>query len=56
MAGAPATGKLSKTWSRGGRERVAEEQAAHRVCSWTVQNVMRGVRRRCMRDPRFYHF
>ena len=25
------------------RQRVAKERAAQRVCSWTVQNEMRGV-------------
>ena len=25
------------------RQRVAKEQAAQRVCNWTVQNEMRGV-------------
>ena len=25
------------------RQRVAKEQAVYRVCSWTVQNEMRGV-------------
>ena len=35
------------------RQRVAKEQAAQRVRSWTVQNEMRGIRRRCIMDPRF---
>ena len=28
------------------RQRVAKDRAAQRVCSWTVQNEMRGVLRR----------
>ena len=35
------------------RQRVAKERAAKRVRSWTVQNEMRGVRKRCKKDSRF---
>ena len=35
--GAPEAG------TRGRREKVAKDRAAKRVCSWTVQNEMRGV-------------
>ena len=41
---APEAGQLSSVWTRG--RRVAKERTAQRVCSWTVQNEMRGVLRR----------
>ena len=42
--GAPEAGQFPRAWtSRRERQRVAKEQAAQRVRSWTVQNEMRGV-------------
>ena len=43
--GAPGAGQLHKAWTGDckKRERVAKELAAQIVCSWTVQNEMRGV-------------
>ena len=35
------------------KQRVTKEQATPRVRSWTVQNEMRGVRRRCNKSSRF---
>ena len=32
------------------RQQMAKERAAQRVRSWTVQNEMRGVRKRCRKD------
>ena len=43
--GAPEAGQLPKAWTGDckERERVAKERAGQIVCSWTVQNKMRGV-------------
>ena len=38
------------------RQQISKERAAQRVCSWTVQNEMRGVRKRCRKDSRFCQF
>ena len=38
---APEARQFSRAWARG--HRVAKEQAAQRVRSWSVQNEMRGV-------------
>ena len=35
------------------RQKIAKEQAAQTVHSWTVQDQMRGVRRRCRKNSRF---
>ena len=32
------------------RQKIAKERATQRVRSWTVQNEMRGVRKRCRKD------
>ena len=34
-------------------QQIAKEQATQRVRSWTVQNEMRGGRKRCRKDSRF---
>ena len=36
------------------RQKIAKERATQRVRSWTVQNEMRGLRKRCSKDSRFY--
>ena len=42
--GAPEAGQLPRACTKVvERQRVAKEQAAQRICSWTVQNEMRGV-------------
>ena len=38
------------------RQQIAKERARHRVLSWTVQNEIRGVRKRCWKDYRFCQF
>ena len=35
------------------RQKIAKERATQRFRSWTVQNEMRGVRKRCRKDSRF---
>ena len=45
--GAPKAGQFPRAWAIDcKRQRVAKEQAAQRVRSWTVQNEMRGALRR----------
>ena len=38
------------------RQKIAEERATQRVRSWTAQNEMRGVRKRCRKDSRSCQF
>ena len=35
------------------RQQIDKERATQRVRSWTVQNEMRAVRKRCRKDSRF---
>ena len=35
------------------RQKIAKERATQRIRRWTVQNEMRGVRKRCSKDSRF---
>ena len=49
--GAPEAEQLPRVWTRSGRESPKSER--RRIRSWTVQNEMRGVRRRCSNDSRF---
>ena len=46
--GASEAGQLPKAWTRDckERERVAKERAGQIICSWTVQNKMRGIQGR----------
>ena len=34
------------------RQKIAKERATQRVRSWTMQNEMRGVRKRCRKNSR----
>ena len=38
------------------RQQIAKERATHRVLSWTVQNEIRSVRKRCRKDYQFCQF
>ena len=38
------------------RQQIAKERATPRIRSWTVQNEMRDVRKRCRKDSRFCQF